>query len=117
MQKIAPKYVGALCRWDEVGHKVLLVSSCMETLRQEPRNAGDDVQQYYMRCNVIGDSKKRWAMEDLVAADKLTAAVTLIGELPLYENLEKPLFSIRVKEIASYRIKLSYEATMRLILN
>lgn len=34
-------------------------------------------------------------MEDLVAADKLTAAVTLFGELPLYENFEKPLFSIQ----------------------
>lgn len=55
--------------------KGLLVSSCMETLRQEPGNIGEELQQYYTRCNVIGDSKERWATEDLVAADKLTAPV------------------------------------------
>lgn len=110
MQKIAPKYVRTLCRWDEVGQKGLLVSSCMETLRQEPRNIGEELQQYYTRCNVIGDSKERWATEDLVAADKLTAPVTLIGELPLYTNLEKPLFSFRTKEITS---KLSYNIVIR----
>lgn len=54
-------------------------------------------------------------MHELTQADKMVGIITMTGEAPLYENLEKPLFTIRAPEIASYMITASREATARLL--
>lgn len=117
MQKFAPKFVGTSIKWEEKGSSSILISSEMGTLRQELRTAGEPLPEYYRRCVVVGDSRERWAIEQHVGADRLLAAATLLGEIPRFSNLMKPLYTRRSREISSYRSQLSHEAIMRMVYN
>lgn len=115
IQKFATKLSGALLSWDPMGGMSLLITTGPSDMKAKLRNGGQELDVYYRTCNPLGDAKDHWCMHEVTQADKMVGIIAMTGELPVYENLEKPLFTIRAQEIASYVVTASREATTRLL--
>lgn len=109
IQKYATKLSETILSWDTAGSQSLLLTT------GETPAARQELPDYYKVCNPIGNATNHWSTHELTQADKMVGVVTMTGETQHFENLAKPLFTIRAPEIAGYVVTLSREATVRLL--
>ena len=115
VQKFAIKLSGGLLSWDVTGSPSLLVTTGPNNLRAAERPGGQALEDYYRMCSPHGDAKDHWTTTDLTQSEKLVGVLNMLGEAARFDNLEKPLFTLRAKEIASYTITVGRDSVSRLL--
>lgn len=109
LQKCLPKLVGTSVDVKSSGKPSSLIANEMETLRCQPRGVGEGLQDYYLRCLPMGNVRSYYAPFKLTAADKLDGQCNLLGEVPSYENMLRPVYVQRDENICPYYMRSDYK--------
>lgn len=89
IQEFATKLSSALLWWDPVGGMSILLTTGPSNMQAKLRYGGQALEEYYKVCNPLGDARDHWCMHELTQADKMVGIISMTGETPVYENLEK----------------------------
>lgn len=110
LQHHVPKLAAGLLDPDPMGADGILLSNGMGNLRTSPRPLHGSLFDYYRGAHLTGDVKGFWSPTQLSEVDRFTGAAALVGELPSFANLVRPLHHNRAKEGCAYMSNFSFRS-------
>ncbi|CAH2108764.1 unnamed protein product [Euphydryas editha] len=103
LQKHIPKMVDGTIDFKSSGKISSFVCNKMGNLRIPPRELGENLQDYYRRAYPVGNIREFHSYAKLTAAERLEGQINLLGELPRFENLVYPFYTMHVHRTAPHR--------------
>lgn len=115
LQKHVPKMVDGTIDFKSSGKLSSFICNRMSDLRVPPREVGEQLQDYYRRAYPMGNIKEFYSYAKLPAAERLEGQINLLGELPRFENLVYPLYTMRTEHVCKYQLQTDYKAIAQIL--
>lgn len=115
LQKHIPKMVDGTIDFKSSGKLSSFLCNKMENLRVPNREVREQLQDYYRRAYPTGNIREFFSYAKLSAAERLEGQINLLGELPRFENLIHPTYSMRTEYVCKYQLQTDYKAIAQIL--